>query len=177
MHGFDDLDMKILAELQNDANLSVPKMSKKIREKSSVVYSRIKRMTRRGLIRKFTVEVDEERFGYTVSALICLEIDSKLQANIFKKLTTLRSVKKVAQITGRFDIMTEVIAKSLDELHNFVSSELLSIQGVRRAETFVVLNKNNVDALPLSTVSPKKAMSGKATKPRRGKRRRRSKAS
>ena len=54
MGRIDDLDVKILSELSKDASISVPRLSKKINVNSSVVYSRIKRLVKRGLIRKFT---------------------------------------------------------------------------------------------------------------------------
>ncbi|HET7391278.1 MAG TPA: winged helix-turn-helix transcriptional regulator, partial [Nitrososphaeraceae archaeon] len=46
----DDLDLKILSELAKDASISVPKLSKKMNINASVVYSRIKRLSKRGLI-------------------------------------------------------------------------------------------------------------------------------
>ena len=39
MAKIDDLDLKILSELSNDASISVPKLSEKININSSVVYS------------------------------------------------------------------------------------------------------------------------------------------
>ncbi|MGI0015412.1 MAG: winged helix-turn-helix transcriptional regulator, partial [Nitrososphaera sp.] len=52
MGRIDDLDLKILGELAKDASISVPRLSKKINVNSSVVYSRIKRLVKRGLIKK-----------------------------------------------------------------------------------------------------------------------------
>ncbi len=42
MAKIDDLDLQILSELSEDAAISVPKLSKKIKVNPSVVYSRIK---------------------------------------------------------------------------------------------------------------------------------------
>ena len=69
MGKIDDTDMKILKELVADASLSVPKLSKKINVNPSVVYSRIKRLIKRGLIKKFTVIVNEQLLGYNVCLL------------------------------------------------------------------------------------------------------------
>ena len=55
----DDLDMIILSELSQDANISVPRISKKINVNSSVVYSRIKRLIKRKLIERFTIVVND----------------------------------------------------------------------------------------------------------------------
>jgi len=55
---FDDLDMKLLFELSKDGNISVPTLSKKLGVSASVLYSRIKRLVRKKLIKKFTIEID-----------------------------------------------------------------------------------------------------------------------
>ena len=66
MGRIDDLDLKILTELSKDAGISVPRLSKKINVNASVVYSRIKRLLKRGLIKKFTIVINDEALGFTV---------------------------------------------------------------------------------------------------------------
>ena len=60
------LDLKILTELSKDAGISVPRLSKKINVNASVVYSRIKRLLKRGLIKKFTIVINDEALGFTL---------------------------------------------------------------------------------------------------------------
>ena len=68
MHKFDDLDMKIITELSRDGNASVPNLSKKLGVNTSVLYSRIKRLVKKKLIKKFTIVVDESLIGIGVRA-------------------------------------------------------------------------------------------------------------
>ena len=60
MARIDDLDLQILSELSEDAAISVPKLSKKIKVNPSVVYSRIKRLLKRKLIERFTIVVNDQ---------------------------------------------------------------------------------------------------------------------
>ena len=73
----DDLDLKILSELSNDASISIPKLSEKINENSSVVYSRINRLVKKKLIERFTIDVNNKELGYTVKSLTGINMDSK----------------------------------------------------------------------------------------------------
>ncbi|MGI0084661.1 MAG: Lrp/AsnC family transcriptional regulator, partial [Nitrososphaerales archaeon] len=116
MGKIDEIDLKILSELQKDASISVPKLSKKINVNSSVVYSRIKRLSKRQLIRRFTIEVNDDILGYGVTALIGLNIDSKIREQILEEILHLDSVREVYEVTGRFDLIVKVKARSLDEL-------------------------------------------------------------
>lgn len=141
MERIDDLDMKILAELIKDANISVPRMSKKINVNSSVVYSRIKRLAKRGLIKKFTIVVDEEALGFNVKAIIGLSMDSKLRDNVLAELFKVSEVREIAEVTGRFDVLVTVAARALDEMHRLISDKIGRIEGVQKTETFVEMKK------------------------------------
>lgn len=137
MGKIDDTDMKILAQLIKDASISVPKLSKKIDVNPSVCYSRIKRLVRRNLIKRFTVEVNEELMGYVVTATIGVNIDSKLREKVLDNLIQLDEVRDLQEVTGRFDVLTTVRTKSLDDLHRLVTGEIGRIDGVIRTETFI----------------------------------------
>ena len=118
----DDLDLQILSELSNDASISIPRLSKKINVNSSVVYSRIKRLVKRKLIERFTIVVNDAELGYTVKALTGINMDTKKRDHIIKELFKIEGVREVAEVTGRFDILVTMYAKSLDQMHKMVSS-------------------------------------------------------
>jgi Lrp/AsnC family transcriptional regulator for asnA, asnC and gidA len=89
MHKFDELDMKILSELTRDASISVPRLSKKLNINASVLYSRIKRLTKRNLVKKFTVIVNENMLGINVKATVGINRDPKLKEPIHTELVDL----------------------------------------------------------------------------------------
>jgi len=137
----DDLDLKILSELATDASISVPKLSKKINVNASVVYSRIKRAVRRGLIKKFTIVVNDEALGYNVKALTGINMDSKMRDNVLNELFKIPEVREIAEVTGRFDILVTMNAQSLDEMHHLISEKVGRVEGVQKTETFIEMRK------------------------------------
>ena len=137
----DDLDLKILSELATDASISVPKLSKKINVNASVVYSRIKRLVKRGLIKKFTIVVNDEALGYNVKALTGINMDSKMRDNVLNELFKIPEVREIAEVTGRFDILVTMNAQSLDEMHHLISrtakrSKLIVVIYLERCKRF-----------------------------------------
>jgi Lrp/AsnC family transcriptional regulator for asnA, asnC and gidA len=143
MGKIDDTDMKILKELVTDASLSVPKLSKKINVNPSVVYSRIKRLIKRGLIKKFTVVVNEQLLGYNVDAIVGANVDSKRRASVMEELLGLEQVRSVHEVTGRFDLLIFVKTRNLDELHTLISNRFASIEGITHTETFVEMSSKS----------------------------------
>jgi Lrp/AsnC family transcriptional regulator for asnA, asnC and gidA len=133
--------MKILSELTNDASISVPKLSKKLNINASVLYSRIKRLTKKSLIKKFTVLVNEEMLGINVKALIGLNRDPKLKESIHTELLKIPEVRVISEVTGRFDMLVTVSTRSLEELHGLVIQKIGKIEGVQNTETFVEMQR------------------------------------
>lgn len=142
----DEIDLKILTELQRDASISVPKLSKKINANPSVVYSRIKRLSKRELIKRFTIEVNDPALGYSVSAMIGLNVDSKVREQIFEEMLGLDAVRDIHEVTGRFDLIVRVKARSLDELHHIVSAKIGRMNGVLHTETFIEMGRKEKDS-------------------------------
>ena len=142
---FDDLDMRLLYELTLDSSLSVPVLAAKTNVSTSVLYSRIKRLVKRGLIKKFTIAVDDRLLGINVRASVGIKRDPKFKDAIYKSLMETKEVTSISEVTGRFDIMINVHADSLDELHFIVIRKIGKIPGIQSTETLVELQKIEKD--------------------------------
>jgi len=142
---FDELDMKILFELTKNGNISVPVLSKKLGINASVLYSRIKRLGRKKLIKKFTIEIDESLLGINVKTSVGINRDPKLKEEIHKKLLEIVEVVSLYEVTGRFDIILRVYTKDLENLHTVVMEKIGKIDGIQNTETFVELQKTDKD--------------------------------
>jgi Lrp/AsnC family transcriptional regulator for asnA, asnC and gidA len=139
--------MKLLFELTKDGSISVPALSKKLGINASVLYSRIKRLMKKKLIKKFTVIVDDSLLGIGVKASVGVNRDPKLKDNIHKKLMETPEVISISEVTGRFDIIVKVHAKNLEALHSIVIEKIGKIDGIINTETFVELQKTDKDPI------------------------------
>ena len=150
MHRFDELDMKLLYELSMDANISVPNLSKKLGINASVLYSRIKRLVKKKLIKKFTVVIDDSLLGFGVKASVGINRDPKYKDAIYKELMDTPEVASISEVTGRFDMMIRVFAENLETLHSVVIEKVGKIEGIQNTETFVELQKTDKDPVYLT---------------------------
>ena len=141
--------MKLLYELTLDGSISVPILSKKLEINASVLYSRIKRLMKKKLIKKFTVEIDESLLGIGVKASVGINRDPKLKEAIHKKFMETSEVVSISEVTGRFDIIIKIHAKNLEALHSVVIEKIGKIDGIQNTETFVELQKTDKDPVYL----------------------------
>ena len=147
----DDLDLKILSELSNDASISIPKLSEKINENSSVVYSRINRLVKKKLIERFTIDVNNKELGYTVKSLTGINMDSKQRSVVIEELFKIPGVREVSEVTGRFDILVTMYAKNLGEMHQLISEKIGKITGIIGSESFIEM-KTRTKQMPYMAV-------------------------
>ena len=141
MTKFDDIDMKILSAMNIDASISIPKLSKKLNINTSVLYSRIKRLSEKKLIKKFTIVVNDRMIGINIKALIGLNRDPKLREIIYTELLKIQEVGIVSEVTGRFDMLITVGTRTLEELHSLVIERIGKIDGIQNTETFVEMQR------------------------------------
>lgn len=137
--------MKILTELSRDASISVPQLSKKLSINSSVLYSRIKRLSKRNLIKKFTIVVNESLLGLNIKATVGINRDPKRKEMIHQELLQIPEIRYLSEVTGRFDMIVNLNASTLEELHNIVIERIGKIEGIQNTETFVEMQRTEKD--------------------------------
>jgi Lrp/AsnC family transcriptional regulator for asnA, asnC and gidA len=133
----DKTDQKILSELSEDSSISIPKLAEKINVNSSVVYSRIKRLVKKKLIERFTIQVNNKELGYSVKSLTGINMDSKQRDNVIQELFKIPSVSEVSEVTGRFDILVTMYAENLGQMYRIISDNIGKIQGIIGSESFI----------------------------------------
>jgi len=133
----DDVDMKILGSLYKDASVSIPKLSRDLGLNLSVTYSRIKRLSRRQIIKQFTIMVDEDKLGLPAAVLVGVNLEPKLRDQAIEEISKLEQVRSVQEVTGRFDAFVTLRGKTIEEVYKMVAESLGKIPGVNQTETFV----------------------------------------
>ena len=106
--------------MTKNGNISVPTLSKKLLTNASVLYSRINRLVKKKLIKKFTIEIDESLLGINVKTSVGINRDPKLKEQIHTKLLEINEVVSLYEVTGRFDIILRVYTRDLENLKNLV---------------------------------------------------------
>jgi Lrp/AsnC family transcriptional regulator for asnA, asnC and gidA len=74
-------------------------------------------------------------------------MDTKKRDHIIKELFKIEGVREVAEVTGRFDILITMYAKSLDQMHKMVSENIGRIEGIQSSESFIEM-KSRQKAMP-----------------------------
>jgi Lrp/AsnC family leucine-responsive transcriptional regulator len=66
----DGINLRLLAELQRDARLSIAELGRRVGLSSPAVADRVRRLEDEGIIRGYGAEVDPRKLGYSLGVLI-----------------------------------------------------------------------------------------------------------
>jgi len=134
----DEVDIKILDILQDNADLTYAEIAKKVGVSTSTVFMRIKKLREQGYIKRIVAEVNPELLGYRLKALVFLSIDVKKFNQVVEALKGIPQVKEIYDVTGEWTLVCTLLVKDHAELSKTLDI-IGSIDGVLGTSTLVVL--------------------------------------
>ena len=135
----DDLDRKIILELQKDGRKSSRDIGQKLNVSDGTVRFRINKLIDRKVLR-ITGSVNPFAFGNGIIAVVGMELEKRTHAATMEKIAGVKGVLSVSNVTGKYDLLVEVFLDSRQGLKKFLVEDLSTIEGIKRTETFIVLD-------------------------------------
>lgn len=149
---FDELDRAILRELQQNARITNANLARKIHLSQPAVHNRIKKLEKRGIIRRYTAQLDAEIIGYDLICFLQIRTDGVPQhlRCIQEAVASLPQVQECHHLTGEYDILIKVVVKHRQQLESFIQKHISPLDGIQQLQTNIVLSefKNSGD-IPL----------------------------
>jgi Lrp/AsnC family transcriptional regulator, regulator for asnA, asnC and gidA len=146
----DEKDEKILEVLRENSSLSTHKISKKTLIPITTVNNRIKKLKKEKVIKRFTIDVDEAKLGFDLSAYILITISlDELKRHNMKTKDLLKQIKinplvELADtVSGDVDIIVKIHARNINELNDYVVDSLSYYKGVEKTKTALILKQKS----------------------------------
>jgi Lrp/AsnC family transcriptional regulator, regulator for asnA, asnC and gidA len=139
----DHLDKNLMRLLTADGRLPTAHIAERLQVTTPTIRTRMKALAKAGILRVAGL-VNLSAVPELTTALIGINIDSQGQlSEQLEKLTALKQVHWAAVVTGRFDVIAEIVVSGGTEaLYTFTSIDLPSIGRVTHCETFVVMRSS-----------------------------------
>jgi Lrp/AsnC family transcriptional regulator, regulator for asnA, asnC and gidA len=135
----DALDRAIIAALSDDGRLSLTEIAARTGVSVPTVRSRLRRLTAEGVVKVAGLLNAADTRG-TTTALVGLTLDKFNLEEMVERLAALDEVNWAAVVTGRYDIVAEVVtAEGMSGLYDFLNISLQRLGGVQSSEMFVVM--------------------------------------
>jgi len=128
----DETDVKILNLLRENSRKKNTEIAREVNLTERAVRARIEKLTREGVIRKFTIETSP----VGVEGIVLIDTNVGRTPAVKDKARQLSD--SVFECTGEYDVAVRLRADSLDELNKKVD-ELRAFPGVIRTSTMIKL--------------------------------------
>ncbi len=126
----DDLDRKILVELQQDGGQSLDEIARQVGSSKTPVWNRIRKLREAGVIRHQTYLLDAEALGFEACFFVLIrtsEHDADWQARFLTALNARPEVLEAHRLAGDIDYILKVVvtnARAYDTFYQALISEV-----------------------------------------------------
>ena len=135
----DYVNCRILDVLGKNSSLPFVELAKQIGISDATIHTRVKKLLALGIIKKFTIIVDNNLLGYDHLAFINIKIENGRTEETTKNLMEIDEILEIHEIYNKFDLMIKIRSKDLDDLRNIIVNRILSIKYIKETELITVL--------------------------------------
>jgi DNA-binding Lrp family transcriptional regulator len=139
----DDIDRQLIALLRENARVPIASLAKKLRVARGTVQNRLAKLEADGTVVGYTVRLRPQVEDQRIRALMTVAVEGNKSESVLKALRGDPAVGALYSTNGRWDIVVELRADSL-EAFDRVLGRIRLIDGISNTETSLLLSTHKV---------------------------------
>ncbi len=142
-YDIDNVDLKILALLTEDAKMPYTEVAKKVFVSGGTVHVRMRKMEEMGIVKGTTLKMDYSKMGYDITAFLGIYLEkSSLYDIVIKRLELIPEIVKIHYTTGNYNIFVKMHCKDTKHLKDVLHDKIQTVEGIERTETIISLEES-----------------------------------
>lgn len=140
----DEIDVQILQCLAEDARASIERIAERVGLSPTPVRRRLRRLEETGVVRRYTIDLDLEKCGLTLTAYVSVRLAQRDHGTIDRfeeRVRAIPQVSRCALVTGPVDYILTVHARDMAAYNELMRSKLSQLPGVFGLETSISINE------------------------------------
>jgi len=134
----DEIDRKILAELQADGRMTNVELARRVGISAPPCLRRVRTLEEQGYIRGYHADVDARELGFEVQVFAMVGLQSQAEADLSAFEARCRSwplVRECHMLNGEVDFILKCVAPDLSTFQRFLTEELTAADNVASVKT------------------------------------------
>ena len=152
----DELDLKILSLLQENARLTNKEIAEKVGRTVTPVFERVRKLEQQGYIKKYMAVLDAAKLNIDLLAYtnVRLKEHSQKMISAFEKaILQFPEVMECVHLTGNYDYLLKVAVTDMAAYHSFIVNKLARLPNIGNVQSgFVMKEIKQGHAIPLEVV-------------------------
>lgn len=150
---FDELDLKLIALLQEDCKKTTKEYANHLNLSVTAVYERIKRLEKTGVITKYVALIDKKKVekAFVVLCHVKLIQHSKNYLLRFEKqVQQLHEVVECYHTSGDYDYILKIYVRNMEAYRDFMVTKLTALNHIGSTQSsFVISEVRHTTQIPL----------------------------
>lgn len=143
MKKVDDIDIKILNMLIQDARVPFQEIANNCGLSRAAIHQRIQRMIGKHIIQGSGYHVDYGTMGMKTCSYIGIVLEKgSLYESVCSELDKIQEIVECNFTTGPYNMLVKLYARDNDHLMKILNGQIQSIPGVRSTETLISLKQS-----------------------------------
>ena len=141
-HKLDSIDMRILAELQNNGRITNVELSRRAKITAPPCLRRMRALEKAGYIRGYHADLDARSLGYEVTGYAFVGLVSQAEGDLKRfeeQVRTWPAVRECHMLSGEVDFVLKCVAKDLSAFQSFITDTLTAAKEVASVKTALVI--------------------------------------
>ncbi len=138
----DEIDRKILAELQADGRMTNVELAKRVGISAPPCLRRVRTLEESGFIRGYHAEVNARELGFEVQVFAMVGLESQAESELSAFEERCRDwplVRECHMLNGEVDFILKCVAPDLSSFQQFLTGDLLTTPNVASVKTSLVI--------------------------------------
>lgn len=139
----DDTDRALIALLRGNARLPVATLAKKLGVSRGTVQNRMAKLEKDGTIAGYTLRLRPDAESHRIRGIMTIATEGRPVEHVLKVLRGDPSISALHTTNGRWDLVAEIRADTLEEFDQ-VLLRVGRVDGVSRSETSLLLSTHKL---------------------------------
>ena len=138
----DQIDRKILAELQADGRMTNVELAKRVGISAPPCLRRVRTLEESGYIKGYHAQVDSRELGFEVQVFAMVGLGSQAESDLSafeEKCRGWPLVRECHMLNGEVDFILKCVAPDLSTFQSFLTGQLTSAENVASVKTSLVI--------------------------------------
>lgn len=141
----DEIDLKILKKLQENAKITNLQLSKDIALSPAPTLERVKKLESKGFIESYHALVNESKLHLGLCAFMQISLirqrDNAIN-NFIEQISKIDEIMECYNVTGQADYLLKIIVKDIAAFDRLVKDKLSQIEEIRNMHSMIVISKD-----------------------------------
>ena len=139
----DNIDLKILNILSEDAKIPYTEVAKRVFVSGGTVHVRMKKLEEMGIVKGTTLKIDYAKLGYDITCFLGIYLEkSSLYDEVVSKLKEVPEIVTIRYTTGNYNIFCKIHCKDTQHLRDVLHDKIQTVDGIESTETFISLEES-----------------------------------